>query len=167
MLAKDRELVPPLFRNRDSVYLTLLVFAVVLLLYGAMAVVERIRLLRNVGKVDSVNAGGQLPFSKITLVFAENGRGKTTLAAVLRSLGDGNPVYITERKRLTATHNPHIVVSIANGASCDSKMKRSPQRSPRQRFFTTHSSLKMCAPVSILNLVIDRTCMSSFLDRKA
>jgi wobble nucleotide-excising tRNase len=83
-----------------------------------MAVVERIQLLRNVGKFDSVNAGGQLPFSKITLVFAENGRGKTTLAAVLRSLGDGNPVHITERKRLTAARDPHIVVNIANGAPC-------------------------------------------------
>ena len=44
---------------------------------GAMAVVERIQLLRNVGKFDSVIAGGRLPFSRITLVFAENGRGKT------------------------------------------------------------------------------------------
>ncbi|MCC8960393.1 AAA family ATPase [Bradyrhizobium sp. Pear77] len=80
--------------------------------------VERIQLLRNVGKFDSVNAGGQLPFSKITLVFAENGRGKTTLAAVLRSLGDGNPIHITERKRLTAAHDPHIVVNTVSGGAC-------------------------------------------------
>jgi wobble nucleotide-excising tRNase len=91
---------------------------VVYLFSGEMALVERIQLLRNVGKFDSVNAGGQLPFSKITLIFAENGRGKTTLAAILRSLGDGNPVHITERKRLTATRDPHIVVNIAGGASC-------------------------------------------------
>jgi wobble nucleotide-excising tRNase len=78
-----------------------------------MSVVEHIQLLRNVGKFDSVSAGAQLPFSKLTLVFAENGRGKTTLAAVLRSLSDGNPVHITERKRLTATHAPHVVVGVA------------------------------------------------------
>ena len=83
-----------------------------------MAVVERIQLLRNVGKFDSVNAGGQLPFSKLTLVFAENGRGKTTLAAILRSLSDGNPIHITERKRLTATNDPHIVVNVASAAPC-------------------------------------------------
>lgn len=83
-----------------------------------MAVVERIQLLRNVGKFDSVNAGGQLPFSKLTLVFAENGRGKTTLAAILRSLSDGDPVHVTERKRLTATHDPHVVVNVAGAAPC-------------------------------------------------
>src|ERR1700710_1153866 len=78
-----------------------------------MSVVEHIQLLRNVGKFDSVNAGAQLPFSKLTLVFAENGRGKTTLAAILRSLSDGNPIHITERNRVTATHPPHVVVGVA------------------------------------------------------
>jgi wobble nucleotide-excising tRNase len=78
-----------------------------------MSVVEHLQLLRNVGKFDSVNAGAQLPFSKLTLIFAENGRGKTTLAAILRSLSDGNPVHITERKRVTAKHPPHVVVGVA------------------------------------------------------
>ena len=83
-----------------------------------MAVVEQLQLLRNVGKFDSVNAGGQLPFSKLTLVFAENGRGKTTIAAILRSLSDGNPQHIVERKRLTATNDPHIVVNVAGANPC-------------------------------------------------
>jgi wobble nucleotide-excising tRNase len=78
--------------------------------------VEYLQLLRNVGKFDSVNAGAQLPFSKLTLLFAENGRGKTTLAAILRSLSDGNPVHITERKRVTAQHSPHVVVGVAGSA---------------------------------------------------
>jgi wobble nucleotide-excising tRNase len=82
-----------------------------------MLVVEHIQLLRNVGKFDSVNAGAQLPFSKLTLIFAENGRGKTTLAAILRSLSDGNPVHITERKRVTAKHPPHVVVGGAGSSS--------------------------------------------------
>ncbi|MEH2551633.1 wobble nucleotide-excising tRNase [Bradyrhizobium sp. AZCC 2262] len=83
-----------------------------------MSVVERIQLLRNVGKFDSVNAGGQLPFSKLTLVFAENGRGKTTIAAILRSLSDGNAQHILERKRLTATSAPHVVVNVAGVNPC-------------------------------------------------
>ena len=81
-----------------------------------MSVVEHIQLLRNVGKFDSVNAGAQLPFSKLTLIYAENGRGKTTLAAILRSLSDGNPVHILERKRLTATRAPHVVVGVSGVA---------------------------------------------------
>jgi wobble nucleotide-excising tRNase len=79
-----------------------------------MSVVEHIQLLRNIGKFDSVNAGAQLPFSKLTLIYAENGRGKTTLAAILRSLSDGNPVHITERKRVTARNPPHVVVGVAS-----------------------------------------------------
>jgi wobble nucleotide-excising tRNase len=51
-----------------------------------MSGLERIQLLRNVGQFDSVDAGARLPLSKLTLFYAENGRGKTTLAAILRSL---------------------------------------------------------------------------------
>ncbi|MBN9007794.1 MAG: AAA family ATPase [Rhizobiales bacterium] len=86
------------------------------LLNWRLVLVERISLLRNVGKFDSVNSGRQLPFSKATLIFAENGRGKTTLAAILRSLSDGDPVHINERKRLTAAHDPHVVVNVAGTA---------------------------------------------------
>jgi wobble nucleotide-excising tRNase len=48
---------------------------------------ERISLLRNVGQFDSVNAGAQIPLSRFSLIYAENGRGKTTLAAILRFPG--------------------------------------------------------------------------------
>jgi hypothetical protein len=49
--------------------------------------IDRIQLIRNIGQFDSVSARGQIPLKKLTLVYAENGRGKTTVAAVLRSLG--------------------------------------------------------------------------------
>ena len=75
-----------------------------------MAVIEYIQFLKNVGKFESVNSGAQLPFSKLTLLYAENARGKTTLAAVLRSLGDGDPTPILERRRLSASDPPHVVI---------------------------------------------------------
>jgi hypothetical protein len=56
-------------------------------------VIEHFQLLRNVGQFDSVTAGAQLPVSKVTLLYAENSRGKTTLAAILRSLGTGKPLW--------------------------------------------------------------------------
>lgn len=80
---------------------------------GEDIMVERIQLVRNVGQFDSVNAGAQLPLSKLTLIYAENGRGKTTLAAILRSLGTNDPVLITERQRLATAHPPQIVITIA------------------------------------------------------
>jgi ABC-type branched-subunit amino acid transport system ATPase component len=77
---------------------------------------DRIQLLRNVGQFDSVDAGARLPLSKLTLLYAENGRGKTTLAAILRSLSTGDATFISERHRLSATNTPHVVIG-ANGTS--------------------------------------------------
>ena len=76
--------------------------------------IETIRLLRNLGQFDSVDSGQQLPLGKFALIYAENGRGKTTLAAVFRSMGNGDPAPILERHRLGATHPPHVVFGVAN-----------------------------------------------------
>src|ERR1700693_3907181 len=78
--------------------------------------IDRIHLRRNIGQFDSVSAGGQIPLAKLTLIYAENGRGKTTLAAVLRSLGSGDPVPIIERQRLAAANAPHVVVTPTGAA---------------------------------------------------
>ena len=44
--------------------------------------INRLQLLRNIGQFDSVNTGANIPLARLTVVYAENGRGKTTLAAV-------------------------------------------------------------------------------------
>jgi len=67
-------------------------------------------LLRNVGQFDSVDAAADIPLAPLTLVYSENGRGKTTLAAILRSLASGDPLPIAERRRLGAQHPPHVVL---------------------------------------------------------
>jgi wobble nucleotide-excising tRNase len=77
---------------------------------------ERIQLLRNIGQFDSVNAGAQLPLARLSLVYAENGRGKTTLASIFRSLGTGDPDLVLERHRLGAVNPPHVVLGIAGSA---------------------------------------------------
>jgi wobble nucleotide-excising tRNase len=76
-----------------------------------------IQLLRNVGLFDSIAPGPQLPFAKLSLIYAENGRGKTTLAAILRSLRSAAPGHIVERRRLGAAHPPHIILNHANGGN--------------------------------------------------
>lgn len=72
--------------------------------------IERFQLLRNVGQFDSVNAGTHLPLARFALVYAENGRGKTTLAAIFRSAATGNATLVTERRRLGSQHEPHVVI---------------------------------------------------------
>lgn len=72
---------------------------------------DRIQLLRNVGQYDSVNEGAQFPLTRLTLIYAENGRGKTTLSSILRSAGTGNAQLVTERRRLGSQHPPHLVLT--------------------------------------------------------
>lgn len=73
--------------------------------------IERLQLLRNVGQFDSVAVGAQIPLTKLSLIYAENGRGKTTIATILRSLGTGDPTLVEERRRLGAANAPHIVLA--------------------------------------------------------
>ncbi len=77
--------------------------------------INRIQLLRNVGQFDSVNGAANIALSQLTLIHAENGRGKTTLAAILRSLGTGDAIPIAERRRLAAVNPPHVVLDCAGG----------------------------------------------------
>lgn len=79
--------------------------------------IDRIRLLRNIGQFDAVNAGAQIPLARVTVMYSENGRGKTTLAAILRSLASGDPLPIAERRRLAALNPPHVVLECSDGPS--------------------------------------------------
>ena len=77
--------------------------------------IRRLQLLRNIGLFDSVAAGATIDLAPLTLIYAENGRGKTTLAAILRSLATGDPIPIAERRRLSAAHPPHVVLDCDGG----------------------------------------------------
>jgi wobble nucleotide-excising tRNase len=79
------------------------------------ALLNRLQLFRNVGQFDSVAAGATLPFARLTLGYAENGRGKTTFAAILRSLATGDPAPIAERRRLAASQPPHVIIDCDGG----------------------------------------------------
>lgn len=77
--------------------------------------IKRLQLIRNVGQFDSVSSAANILLTRLTLVYSENGRGKTTLAAVLRSLATGDALPITERRRLAAQHPPHVVLDCSGG----------------------------------------------------
>lgn len=74
----------------------------------------QIDLLRNIGRFRSVNPGKHHPLSKLSLLYADNAQGKTTLTAVLRSLASGDPLPIIERHRLGSQHPAHAVLSWQN-----------------------------------------------------
>ncbi len=72
--------------------------------------ITKFQLIRNIGIFDSVDTGARLLLNRFALIYAENGRGKTTLAEILRSLGSNNPLPILERHRLGAKGPPHVVI---------------------------------------------------------
>ncbi len=69
---------------------------------------KKILHIQNVGKFRSCKPKGDVEFRKLTLVYAENGRGKTTLCDILRSLGTGNGDLIRGRETLGLGTEPSI-----------------------------------------------------------
>ena len=65
---------------------------------------DSIQFIQNIGRFDTVHASPD--FGELTLIYSENGRGKTTLCAILRSLAANSPDLINERRRLSATSEP-------------------------------------------------------------
>ena len=79
--------------------------------------INRIRLLRNIGQFDNVRPPQHISFSPVSLLYGENGRGKTTIAELLRSLATNDPVLIEERQRLGSQYRPHVVIDHVRGQS--------------------------------------------------
>lgn len=72
--------------------------------------IESFAFIENIGRYERVRATPD--FGGLTLVYSENGRGKTTLSAILRSLTMNDPIPIQERKRLSANSDPRVVMSV-------------------------------------------------------
>lgn len=84
---------------------------------------RRIQSITDVGLFHNAN-GAPHQLAKATLVYAENGRGKSTLASVLQSCSTGDPAIINNRKTLDGVQTPGvhlqfdhgIQINFANGA---------------------------------------------------
>jgi|GEM_PF-346554 len=66
--------------------------------------------IKNVGTFRNSRASGDVELRKLNLVHADNGRGKTTLCAILRSLQSGDAQLLLERKTLDSEGSPHVEV---------------------------------------------------------
>lgn len=72
--------------------------------------ITRFSIIRNITQFETVEMPTSITFGKLTLIHAENGRGKTSISTVLRSLLSGDPLLIQERARLGTINTPHVVV---------------------------------------------------------
>lgn len=70
--------------------------------------IKKIVYLKNVGRFHDAHPGEDGKCGKITLVSAQNGSGKTTVAAILHSLASGEPGFITERDSVSTTGTPEV-----------------------------------------------------------
>ena len=66
--------------------------------------------IRNIGRFRNYSASGEVECKRYTIIFAENGRGKSTLCAILRSLQSGDPAHIIGRTTLGSSAIPEVRV---------------------------------------------------------
>lgn len=83
--------------------------------YVQIAMIKDIINIHNIGRFSKYDKRGDLAFRRYTLVFAENGRGKTTLCSILRSLQSNDVDPILERRTLGAEGDPHVQILLSNG----------------------------------------------------
>jgi len=79
-----------------------------------MQMLERIEEIQGIGLLHQAN-GKPYKCQKATLVYGDNGRGKSTVATVLRSVATGNAVLITGCKTIDGTLQPKVVLQFSNG----------------------------------------------------
>lgn len=75
------------------------------------------KFIKRIGKFHEVTSGSSLALARLSLVYAENARGKTTLSAILRSLSTGQPGHILERWRLGESDQPLAVLESSTGTT--------------------------------------------------
>lgn len=75
---------------------------------------ERIAEVQGIGLLHQAN-GKPYACQKGTLIYADNGRGKSTLATVLRSAATGDPSLIADRKTVDGTVQPKVVLQFNSG----------------------------------------------------
>jgi wobble nucleotide-excising tRNase len=75
--------------------------------------IEKFISIKNVGKFADYSASGDTTLRKLTLIYGENGGGKTTLTNVLRCLQADDPTLLAQRKTLggTGTLDATILIS--------------------------------------------------------
>ncbi|TIO04143.1 MAG: hypothetical protein E5X88_33185, partial [Mesorhizobium sp.] len=79
-----------------------------------MPALQKIIDIQKVGRFEKLNAPGSLRFFPVTLVFGENGWGKSTLADILRSLTRNQPDILRGRETL-ATGGRQKVILLVDG----------------------------------------------------
>ena len=77
-------------------------------------VISKIVKLLGIGTLHEPLLNGSIPLGKHTIIFGENGRGKSTFVAVLRSLADGTGDALRGRSTIDGKHQPSVQLLLGN-----------------------------------------------------
>ena len=75
-------------------------------------VIRKFLRIENVGKFRACKAAGNVELRSLSLIYAENGRGKTTICDILRSLRTGDGAYVLGRGTLGPAGTPTIHIRL-------------------------------------------------------
>ena len=89
---------------------------------------ERIHRVKGIGLLHDVD-GRQYGFKKASLIYADNGVGKSTLASIFRSCASNEPELITRRRTIDGNQQPEVHFQFSNGQN--SKFTNSTWDCPR------------------------------------
>ena len=79
--------------------------------------IDRFISIKGIGRFENFAAVGDVAFKRYTLIFAENGHGKTTLCDIIRSMQTGDPGFILGRKTLGSSVEPFVNIRLTNGTN--------------------------------------------------
>jgi wobble nucleotide-excising tRNase len=77
-------------------------------------VLERIEEIQGIGLLHNVN-GKKFGLHKASLIYSDNGRGKSTLASLMRSASSGDGQLIADRRTIDGTMAPRVVCQFGSG----------------------------------------------------
>ena len=74
---------------------------------------ERIHQVKGIGLLHEADASS-LRLKKASLIYADNGRGKSTLASIFRSCSINKPDLLLNRRTINGVNDPEVVLQFAN-----------------------------------------------------
>ena len=83
--------------------------------HGGITLIRKIVKLMNVGLFRDATISGAIDFGKVTLIYGENGRGKSTLSAIMRACAQADSGRILARKTIDSQAAPEIAILIQSG----------------------------------------------------
>ena len=83
--------------------------------------IRKILKLQNVGLLQDATQGSAVDLAKVCAIYADNGRGKSTFAAVMRACGLADAARLNARKTIDSAGSPEITFLLPTGSHIEFK----------------------------------------------